>query len=152
MFIFKSLVALPLFKKSSDRSINGLFIHNHNRLDLLGIHFKCLSQTIHLQSKIYLMKYLTIIFFFSYIWFDLQHAPHKIYVWLVIYYANLAFMIAHFLHFVAFIVRNYDPSLYSLSTIESHRAEIVSRIQFVRITFNNKFRKYDFTSKSTHLN
>jgi len=34
-----------------------------------------------------------------------KHAPHKVYVWLVIYYANLLFMVLHMVHYAMLVIR-----------------------------------------------
>uniref|UniRef100_A0A2S2PBZ7 Transmembrane protein n=1 Tax=Schizaphis graminum TaxID=13262 RepID=A0A2S2PBZ7_SCHGA len=46
-----------------------------------------------------------------------KRAPQKIYAWLVIYYANLSFMILHLVHYIILMIR-YPTLMYTLLTQE----------------------------------
>lgn len=64
----------------------------------------------------------------------LQYAPHKIYVWLTIYYTNILFMILHATYIIIMII--WNPSTLNMYSFV-YRTDEISHLISVRYINNN---------------
>ncbi|XP_026805994.1 uncharacterized protein LOC113549045 [Rhopalosiphum maidis] len=62
-----------------------------------------------------------------------KRAPQKIYAWLVVYYANLLFMILHLVHYIILMIR-YPILMYTLLTLaHQHFSHVFLKLIYITI-------------------